>query len=141
MTLGVAVGGGIVMGLFMVMASEPDVTLRMTKELFAQALLIGLGANLPMSVPLGIVASFYARSVLRRTQGRSRAWWIWRGAVSGLVIGGLGGAAYGFLMGGARLSEGVLLYLVIGGVAGPMCGAIVGLWCSTQPGQGNRAAA
>jgi hypothetical protein len=126
-----AVVVGTLMGAALVLSSEDTVWSGSIPILVLGALGIGAIASVLVSVPLGIVGGFVVAAILERRIQRSRGRWFFLGSAFGALAGASGSALYSSTFNGLE-AQALAFFFVVGGAAGAICGAIIGLWCASQ---------
>jgi len=122
---------GTVVGGVLVLSSEDMVWSGSTPVLVVGAFGVGALASFLVSIPLGIVGGFALTALLEQRVERSRGRWLALGSASGAIAGSFGSAVYSSTFNGLEVGA-LAFFFVVGGVAGAICGAIIGLWCAGQ---------
>jgi hypothetical protein len=122
---------GTVVGAALVLSSEDVVRSNSVPVLVVGAFGLGASASFLVSIPLGIAGGFMVAALLEQRVERSRGRWLGLGLVSGAVAGSFGSALYSSAFNGFEVGA-LAFFFVVGGVAGAISGAIIGLWCAGQ---------
>lgn len=126
--ISVVVGAGL--GTALVLG--PTIPQQISAEMAIEALGMGGFASIWVSLPLGVVGGVFAAAMLTRApNNRTSVQWAVLGGVSGAVLGGVGSALYSAAINGANFPA-MSGFLVLGGVAGIICGVAMGVWCAKQ---------